>query len=69
MTLTDATFRAALVGMAKALVFLLIAATVGAAVGSRETRTASELAERTTVAFTWGLLAVFAAATLWTALG
>jgi phospholipid/cholesterol/gamma-HCH transport system permease protein len=69
LTLTDDTFQAALLGMGKALVFLLIAATVGAAVGSRETRNASDLAEGTTVAFTVGLLAVFTAAALWTALG
>lgn len=68
LTFNDATARSALIGMAKILVFLLIAATVGAAVGSRETRSTSDLAERTTVAFTVGLLCVFSAAALWTAL-
>ncbi len=68
LTRADDTARAALTGTAKALLFTLIAAAVGAAVGSRETRNASELAERATVAFTVGLLAIFTAAALWTAL-
>ena len=68
MTLTTASARAALTGMAKSLVFSVIALSVGAAVGSREVRGPAAIGGQATAAFTWGLLAIFAVAAFWTAL-
>jgi ABC-type transporter Mla maintaining outer membrane lipid asymmetry permease subunit MlaE len=68
LTINDATWRAVLTGVGKSLLFLLIAAAVGAAAGSREARSPAELGAQSTSAFTAGLLGVFTAATLWTAL-
>lgn len=60
--------RAAMLGMAKTLLFALIAFGVGAAVGSREARGASGIGRSATTAFTIGLLGIFAADALWTIL-
>lgn len=67
LTINDATWRAVLTGILKSLLFLLIAAGVGAAAGSREARSPTELGGQSTSAFTAGLLGVFTAAALWTA--
>jgi phospholipid/cholesterol/gamma-HCH transport system permease protein len=69
LTLDEAFARAALRGMAKTLVYMLIAVGVGAAAGSREARGVAQIGNQATAAFTGGLLAVFAAAVLWTAVG
>lgn len=66
--------RAAMLGMAKTLVFALIAFGVGAGaggagVGSGGARGASGIGRSATTAFTIGLLGIFAADALWTILG
>lgn len=60
--------RAMLTGMAKVLLFALIAFGVGSAVGARPVRSPADIGRRATTAFTAGLLGIFAAAALWTAL-
>ena len=59
---------AMLTGMAKVLVYALIAFGVGGAVGARPVRSPADIGRRATTAFTAGLLGIFAAAVLWTAL-
>lgn len=65
LTLDQTTAQALATGMAKGLVFALIAFGTGAAVGSLGARGAAEIGARATRAFTIALLAVFAVATLW----
>jgi ABC-type transporter Mla maintaining outer membrane lipid asymmetry permease subunit MlaE len=60
--------RAMLTGMAKVLIYALIAFGVGSAIGARPTRSPADIGRRATTAFTAGLLGIFTAAALWTAL-
>lgn len=60
--------RAMLVGMAKLLLYALIAFGVGSAVGAKPLRSPADIGRRATTAFTAGLLGIFSAAALWTAL-
>lgn len=60
--------HALVTGMAKALLFAGIALVVGAAVGAQAVRAPAEIGRRAGRAFTAGLLAIFAAASLWTIL-
>lgn len=55
-------------GMAKVTLFTLLALAVGSAVGTRRVTTPADLSALGTSAFTIGLVSVFAAAALWTAL-
>ncbi|NML11110.1 ABC transporter permease [Sphingobium sp. AR-3-1] len=59
---------AMLTGMAKLLVYALIAFGVGSAVGAKPVRSPADIGRRATTAFTAGLLGIFSAAALWTAL-
>ncbi|HZK99645.1 MAG TPA: ABC transporter permease [Caulobacteraceae bacterium] len=68
LTLNDATARVLLLGVGKALVFSIITAGVGAVIGSREMRGPAAIGAQSTLAFTCGLLGVFAVAALWSAL-
>ena len=68
LTLDQGTAQALGVGMAKGLLFALIAFGTGAAVGARGARGPADIGARATSAFTIGLLAIFAAATVWTVL-
>ena len=60
--------HALLTGMAKALVFALIAFAVGAAVGATPVRVPAQIGRNAGRAFVAGLLAIFAVAALWAAL-
>lgn len=60
--------QAMLTGMAKLLLYALIAFGVGSAVGARPVRSPADIGRRATTAFTAGLLGIFSAAALWTAL-
>lgn len=60
--------RAMLTGMAKVLLYALIAFAVGSAVGARPVRSPADIGRRAITAFTAGLLGIFAAAALWTGL-
>lgn len=68
LAFTDEVARALLTGIAKVIVFALIAFAVGASVGARAVRTPGEIGRHATLAFTAGLLGIFAAAALWAAL-
>jgi len=73
-TLLDLVFSGAasvalLTGVAKVLLFALIALGVGAAVGSRPVRSPGQIGRRAGQAFTAGLLGIFAAGATWAALG
>ena len=68
IALSSGAASALLTGMMKAIVFALIAFAVGATVGARPARTPADIGRRATRAFTSGLLGIFAAAALWTAL-
>ncbi len=68
LTLDNETARAALTGVVKSLLFSVLALGVGASVGSRDVRGPAAIGGQATTAFTWGLLAVFAADAVWTAL-
>jgi len=69
LTLGDATAKAALTGMAKAVVFSVVALGVGAAIGAREVRGPADVGGQATAAFTFGLLSVFAAGACWQVIG
>lgn len=60
--------RAMLSGMGKLLLYTLIAFGVGGAVGAKPVRSPTDIGRRATTAFTAGLLGIFSAAALWTAL-
>ncbi|MDO7836551.1 ABC transporter permease [Sphingobium sp. HBC34] len=60
--------QAMLTGMAKVLLYALIAFAVGSAVGARPVRSPADIGRRAITAFTAGLLGIFAAAALWTGL-
>lgn len=60
--------QAALTGMAKVLLYALIAFAVGSAIGARPVRSSADIGRRAITAFTAGLLSIFTAAALWTAL-
>ena len=66
LTFDQASAQALTTGMAKGLVFALIAFATGAAVGSAGARGAADIGAQATRAFTIGLLVIFAVATLWT---
>lgn len=68
IALTGQTGHALLIGMGKALLFATIALMVGAAVGARPVRVPSQIGRHAGSAFTTGLLAIFAAASLWAVL-
>lgn len=59
---------AMLIGMGKVLLYALIAFAVGSAVGAKPVRSPADIGRRATTAFTAGLLGIFTAAALWTAL-
>ncbi len=59
---------AMLTGIAKLLLYALIAFGVGSAVGAKPVRSPADIGRRATTAFTAGLLGIFSAAALWTAL-
>ncbi|MDT7536038.1 ABC transporter permease [Sphingobium sp. SA2] len=59
---------AMLTGMGKVLVYALIAFGVGGAVGAKPVRSPADIGRRATTAFTAGLLGIFTAAAIWTAL-
>jgi ABC-type transporter Mla maintaining outer membrane lipid asymmetry permease subunit MlaE len=67
-TLTASSAHALLLGMAKALSYSLIALAVGVTIGSREGRGPAAIGRQSTAAFTFGLLAIFAAAAFLTRL-
>ncbi|MET0372059.1 MAG: ABC transporter permease [Sphingobium sp.] len=60
--------EAMLTGMGKVLLYALIAFAVGSAVGAKPVRSPADIGRRATTAFTAGLLGIFTAAALWTAL-
>ena len=68
IVLSDKVRSALLTGVAKSLLFALIAFAVGAATGSRAVRVPSDIGRGVSLAFRTGLLAIFAAATLWVSL-
>jgi ABC-type transporter Mla maintaining outer membrane lipid asymmetry permease subunit MlaE len=68
LTLTASSAYALLLGMAKALSYSLIALAVGVTIGSGEGRGPAAIGRQSTAAFTFGLLAIFAAAALLTRL-
>jgi len=68
LTLTASSANALLLGMAKALSYSLLALAVGVTIGSREGRGPAAIGRQSTAAFTFGLLAIFSAAALWTRL-
>lgn len=57
-----------LAGIAKVLLYALIAFGVGSAIGARPVRSPADIGRRATTAFIAGLLGIFGAAALWTAL-
>lgn len=59
---------AMLTGIGKVALYALIAFAVGSAVGARPVRSPADIGRRATTAFTAGLLGIFTAAALWTAL-
>lgn len=65
---SPAAATALLVGLAKTVLFALIALAVGGAIGSKPVQAPGEIGRRAGSAFTIGLLGIFAAAALWTAL-
>lgn len=66
--LSHAAASAMLTGMAKVLLYTLIAFAVGSAIGAKPVRSPADIGRRATTAFTAGLLGIFTAAALWTAL-
>jgi ABC-type transporter Mla maintaining outer membrane lipid asymmetry permease subunit MlaE len=60
--------QAALTGMGKLLLYALIAFIVGSAVGAKPVRAPADIGRRAITAFTAGLLGIFTAAAIWTAL-
>ncbi|MEJ7934371.1 ABC transporter permease [Sphingobium sp. AN558] len=65
---SHAAASAMLTGMAKVLLYTLIAFAVGSAIGAKPVRSPGDIGRRATTAFTAGLLGIFTAAALWTAL-
>ena len=68
LALSDRAVSALLVGMAKAVLFSVIAFAVGATIGSRPVRIPATIGRHAGQAFTAGLLGIFAAAALWAVL-
>lgn len=68
LALEQPAMAALAVGMAKVALFTLIAFVVGSTVGTRPVATPADLSHLGTRAFTAGLVSVFAAAAIWTAL-
>lgn len=66
--LSNAAAMALLIGMTKVLLFSLIALCVGVTVGTGAVRVASDIGRRAGVAFTAGLLGIFAAGAVWAGL-
>lgn len=69
LAISNAAVSALLAGMAKALLFSIIAFTVGATVGSRAVQFPTEIGRRAGHAFIAGLLGIFFTAALWAVLG
>lgn len=60
--------QAMLTGIGKIVLYALIAFAVGSAVGAKPARSPADIGRRAITAFTAGLLGIFTAAALWTAL-